>query len=179
MRDSSVRNIALAAMFIALGLVLPLLTGQIPQFGNMLLPMHLPVLLCGLICGPKIGLVVGFILPPLRYMVFGMPPIYPTGLAMAFELATYGLVAGFIYASSKRKTLGLVYSSLIISMILGRVVWGIAQTILLGLGGNTFGFKVFLTSGFINAIPGIILQLVLIPAIMMALEKSSLLKDKN
>ena len=82
-----IRNLVLAAMFVALGLVLPFLTGQVPQIGNMLLPMHLPVLLCGLICGWQYGGVVGFILPPLRYVMFGMPPIFPTGVAMAFELA--------------------------------------------------------------------------------------------
>jgi len=72
-------------MFIAIGLVLPFFTGQIPQIGRMLLPMHIPVFLCGLICGWKYGLMVGFILPLLRYAVFGMPVIFPNGIAMAFE----------------------------------------------------------------------------------------------
>lgn len=177
MRSKSVRNISLSAMFIALGMVLPFLTGQIPQFGSMLLPMHLPVLLCGLICGAAYGGAVGFILPLLRYAVFHMPPIYPVGLAMAFELATYGLVIGFIYSSSKRKTLGLVYSALLISMIFGRVVWGLAQMLLLGLGGKAFSLQMFMAGAFINAVPGIILQLILIPIIMRALESSGLLKE--
>lgn len=82
-------------MFVAIGVVLPFFTGQIPQIGNMLLPMHIPVLLCGLICGWQYGGMVGFILPLLRTMLFGMPVLYPTGIAMAFELAAYGLVIGF------------------------------------------------------------------------------------
>ncbi len=61
----------------------------------MLLPMHIPVLLCGLICGWKYGILVGFILPLLRHTIFGMPILFPTGIAMAFELATYGFVIGF------------------------------------------------------------------------------------
>ena len=68
-----VQNLALSAMFMAIGLVLPFLTGQIPQIGSMLLPMHLPVLLCGLICGWQYGGLVGFVLPLLRYLLFGMP----------------------------------------------------------------------------------------------------------
>ena len=81
------KKLTWSAMFIALGLVLPFLTGQIPQFGNMLLPMHIPVILCGLICGWRYGAIVGFVLPLLRYALFGMPVLFPTGIAMSFELA--------------------------------------------------------------------------------------------
>lgn len=87
-------NLVLAAMFLAIGIVLPFFTGQIPQIGRMLLPMHLPVLLCGLICGWQYGGAVGFVLPILRYALFGMPPM-PNGLAMAFELAAYGIIVGW------------------------------------------------------------------------------------
>ena len=66
MKNSNVKNLALSAMFIAIGQVLPFFTGQIPQIGNMLLPMHIPVLLCGLICGWKYGALVGFTTPLLR-----------------------------------------------------------------------------------------------------------------
>ena len=95
------KDLTLTAMFLALGLVLPFLTGQIPQIGNMLLPMHIPVFLCGLICGWRYGAILGFILPILRNAVFGMPVLFPTGIAMAFELMTYGLVAGFLYGTSR------------------------------------------------------------------------------
>ena len=69
----------------------------------MLLPMHIPVLMCGLICGWGYGGIVGFILPLFRYVLFGMPPIFPTGIAMAFELSTYGIVIGLIYNRYKWK----------------------------------------------------------------------------
>ena len=95
------KNMTLAAMFLAIGLLLPLLTGQIPQIGNMLLPMHIPVFLCGLICGWQYGAVVGLILPLVRYVIFGMPALFPTGIAMSFELMTYGLVAGLLYGLSR------------------------------------------------------------------------------
>ena len=93
------RNLTLSALFLALGYVLPFLTGQIPQFGSMLLPMHIPVFLCGLICGWQYGAVIGFILPLTRCLFFSMPPVY-VAIAMAFELATYGFVAGFLYNRS-------------------------------------------------------------------------------
>jgi len=94
------RKMAISAMLMAVGIVLPIFTGQIPQIGNMLLPMHLPVIVCGLICGWQYGGIVGFLLPLLRYVLFAMPPM-PNGLAMAFELAAYGAISGFLYSRSR------------------------------------------------------------------------------
>lgn len=170
-RSGKIYNLTLAAMFLAIGLVLPVLTGQIRQIGNMLLPMHIPVLLCGLICGWQYGGIVGFILPLLRNVVFGMPPM-PNAVSMAFELMTYGLVIGILYSCSRWKCVVSLYRSMIASMIAGRAVWGIVQMIILGIGGNEFTWKMFMAGAFFNAIPGIILQLVLIPAIMVALNRA-------
>lgn len=172
-KKSKVYNLVLAAMFLALGLVLPLLTGQIPRIGNMLLPMHIPVLLCGLICGWPYGAVVGLICPLLRNMIFGMPPM-PGAISMAFELATYGLVVGLTYGLSKWKCIFSLYRSMLIAMIAGRVVWGIAQMAVMGAQGKGFTFEMFMAGAFLNAIPGIILQLILIPAIMVALDRAKL-----
>ncbi|MCD7741124.1 MAG: ECF transporter S component [Ruminococcus sp.] len=176
---TNIKNISLSAMFLALGLVLPLLTGQIPQIGNMLLPMHIPVLLCGLICGWQYGLTVGFITPLLRSFIFGMPLLYPSAIAMAFELATYGAVIGFLYAHSRWHCVVALYRCLIISMLAGRAVWGAAEVVLLGIKGNAFTFTAFISGAFLTAIPGIILQLVLIPAIMIALDKTGLVLFSN
>lgn len=167
---------ALSAMFLALGLVLPFLTGQIQVIGNMLLPMHIPVLLCGLICGWQYGGAVGFILPILRSVIFGMPVLYPSAIAMAFELAAYGLLIGFFYHRSKWKCIRSLYRSLIFAMIGGRLVWGAAMTVLMGVRGNLFTLSAFWSGAFLNAVPGIILQLVLIPAIMVALDKTKLVR---
>lgn len=168
------RKLTLSAMFLAIGMVLPFLTGQIPQIGNMLLPMHLPVFLCGLTCGWEYGLAVGFLLPLLRSVTFSMPVFYPTAIAMAFELATYGLVAGAIYGHSRWKCMRALYRSLLAAMLAGRIVWGIAQMLLLGIGADGFTWKMFLSGAVFNAVPGIALQLVLIPAIMLALNKTGL-----
>lgn len=179
MKNKKLQNLVLSAMFLGLGLVLPFFTGQIPQIGNMLLPMHLPVILCGFICGWKYGLVVGAITPVLRSAVFGMPPMYPTAIAMAFELAAYGFLVGFLFKNARWQCLKSLYRCLIISMLGGRAVWGFVMTVILGLGENGFTLTAFLTGAFLNAIPGIIAQLILVPAIMLALNKTHLVPFKN
>lgn len=161
-------------MLLGLGLVLPFLTGQIQQIGSMLLPMHIPVLLCGLICGWQYGLAVGFILPLMRSMLFAMPPMVPVAIAMAFELATYGFVVGFLYSHSKWQCVKALYRCMLIAMVAGRIVWGVVEIALLGIGAGGFTFQAFLAGALLNAIPGIILQLVLIPAIMVALNRAKL-----
>ena len=178
------KNLVLPALFLAIGLVLPFFTGQIPQIGQMLLPMHIPVLLCGLICGWQQGAVVGLVLPLLRSALFGAPAFYPMATGMAFELMTYGLVAGLLYSLSKWHCLLALNRSLVLAMLAGRVVWGIVQTIQMGVFGNGFTLQMFLAGAFINAIPGILAQLILIPTIMLALGRTGLVpfkahKDKS
>ena len=174
--SKTTKNLTLSAMFLAIGMVLPFLTGQIPQIGNMMLPMHIPVLLCGVICGWKYGAVLGFILPLIRYMVFGMPVLFPTGMAMAFEMLTYGLVIGLVYSLSRWKCIVSLYRALIAAMISGRLVWAVAQMALLGVSGGAFTMKMFLAGAFFNAVPGIIIQLVLIPAVMVALGRTGMVQ---
>ncbi len=174
--SKTTKNLTLSAMFLAIGMVLPFLTGQIPQIGNMMLPMHIPVLLCGVICGWQYGAALGFILPLIRYMVFGMPVLFPTGIAMAFEMLTYGLVIGLVYSLSRWKCIVSLYRALISAMIAGRVVWAVAQMILLGVSGGAFTMKMFLAGAFLNAVPGIIIQLVLIPAVMVALGRTGMVQ---
>lgn len=168
------KNIALSALFLAIGLVLPFFTGQIPQIGQMLLPMHIPVLLCGLVCGWQGGALVGFVLPLLRSMLFGAPAFYPMATGMAFELMAYGLVAGLLYSLSKWKCLLSLYRSLVAAMLAGRVVWGAVQCIQMGVFGSGFSLQMFLAGAFLNAIPGILAQLILIPLVMLALGRTGL-----
>lgn len=175
----NIKNLTLAAMFLALGLVLPLLTGQIPRIGNMLLPMHIPVFLCGLICGWPYGAAIGLILPYLRYAIFGMPVLFPTGIAMSVELLTYGLVAGFLYSASRWQCVVSLYRSLIAAMLAGRAVWGIAQLLLMGITDSAFTWQMYLSGAFLTAIPGIVLQLILIPAIMIALNRTGLVRFRK
>ncbi|MGI5936088.1 MAG: ECF transporter S component [Oscillospiraceae bacterium] len=157
------KRLVLSAVFTALGLALPFITGGIPLVGNMLLPMHLSVLLCGFACGGGWGLAVGFILPLLRSALFSMPPMW-TAVPMAFELAAYGFVTG---ALSKRlpQNLAGTYIALIAAMLAGRLVWGIVRFIMT-LWGTEFSFALFLSGAFVTALPGIVAQLILIPLLV-------------
>ena len=170
----STRNLTLSGLFLALGLFLPFLTAQIPEIGSRLLPMHIPVLICGFVCGWPYGLAVGLITPVFRSLLFGMPPMFPTAVAMAFELAAYGCLTGLLYRWLPKKGV-YVYVTLIISMILGRIVWGIASLILYNATGTTFNWQVFMTVAFVNAIPGIILQMILVPTLVIALKRARLI----
>ena len=144
---SRTHQLVLAALFLALAFVLPMITGHVPQIGNMLCPMHFPVLLAGFVLGGPWGLALGFIAPLLRSVLFGMPPMFPVAISMAFELATYGLVSG-------------------------RIVWGIVRFVLAGLTGSSFPFSAFLSGALFTAVPGIVAQLVLIPLLLTALQKA-------
>lgn len=167
----SVQRLTASGICLALCLVLPFITGQIPEIGNMLSPMHIPVLLCGFICGWQYGLAVGAIAPVLRYLLFGMPPIFPTGIAMAFELASYGACAGILYRMLSKKTWN-IYVSLAGAMLVGRVVWGAVRFLMALLFHVEFSFAAFLSGAFITAVPGIICHIVLIPALVIGLRKA-------
>lgn len=171
---NNLKKMILSALFLALGLIMPFLTGQIPEIGGMLLPMHIPVLICGFICGWRYGLLVGFITPLLRCLLFGMPP-FLTAVAMAFELATYGAATGFFY-QKLQKNKARIYLSLLIAMIAGRLVWGVVSILLYGVNRNAFTWQIFIAGALLNAIPGIILQIILIPALVLALEKAGVMK---
>ncbi len=171
--NGQIKNMVVAALMLALAYLLPNFTGNIPQIGSMLLPMHLPVLLCGFLCGGPWGAAVGFVAPLLRSALVGMPPMFPTAVSMAFELAAYGFVSGFLYRRLP-KTLGGIYASLIGAMLCGRVVWGVVRALLTLAGNNSFTFSAFLAGAFTTAIPGIVLQLVAIPVVVVALQKAKL-----
>lgn len=164
------QKMVLSAMFMALGLVLPFLTAQVPQIASMLLPMHIPVLLCGYVCGWQYGLVVGAVTPLLRSFLFAVPVMFPGAVAMAFELAVYGMMTGIFYRLFPRK-IWSIYASLLIAMVSGRIVWGAVRMTIAGITGNAFTWKLFLAGALTQAVPGIILQLVLIPILVMAMRK--------
>ena len=174
MNSTQLRKITYSALYMAIALILPFVTGQIPEIGAMLCPMHIPALLCGFMCGWPWGVAVGFISPLLRSVMFGMPAMFPAAIAMAFELAVYGGMAGLLYSRLPRKK-WMIYAALLISMIAGRVVWGAVQALLAGLSGNSFTWTLFLTGAVINAIPGIIMQLVLIPVLVVTMDKAGLM----
>lgn len=170
-RKSNVLLLVTSAICLALCMVLPFLTGQIQQIGNMLCPMHIPVLLCGFLCGPAYAAAVGAVAPLLRFMLFGMPKLFPTGVAMCAELAAYGFLAGALSARLPKRPAS-VYIALIGAMIGGRIFWGVVMALLMGASGGAFTLSAFVAGAFINAVPGIILHIVLIPVIVLALERA-------
>ena len=176
MKNPHLVKLVYAAVCLALCLVLPFLTGQIPQIGDMLCPMHLPVLLCGFLCGWQYGLIVGAIAPVLRSAIFTMPQMFPTAAAMTFELAAYGALAGVFYRIFPKKP-QYIYASLILAQIGGRLVWGPVRYFFTGLAGKEFPIEAFFAGAFVNAYPGIIAQIILVPLIVFAMKKARLLPE--
>lgn len=175
---SFMRKLILTGMLLGLGYVLPFLTGQIPQFGSMLLPMHLPVLICGFACGGPWGLLLGLVLPVTRSLIFGMPPLLPTAVVMSLELAAYGFFSGWIYRRVGRRPVAIL-PALLLAMLLGRIVWGLAQFgyALLFTPNTPFTWPMFLAGAFVRAWPGIVLQIVVVPLIVLALQRARLIDE--
>ncbi len=171
----SPRALVYASVCLALALALPFLTGQIPKIGSALSPMHIPILLCGYLCGGPLAALVGFAAPLLRTALFSMPP-FPVNVSMAFELAAYGYFSGWLYHKLPKNTPNL-YISLISAMVLGRLVWGAAQWVIFGLTDRTFTLALFWAGAFVNAIPGILCHILLIPLLVMALRKAGQLPE--
>ena len=168
-------NIVLSSLFLGLAYIFPFFTGQIPEIGSMLCPMHIPVILCGFICGWKYGLVVGFIAPFLRSFTLGMPPLFPTAFSMSFELSAYGLMAGLLYNNILNKVIKkqeiVIFVTLIISMLIGRLIYGSIMFILMGFEQVQYSLDLFWAGTIIGSMPGIILQIILIPIIILIYEK--------
>ncbi len=177
-KQNYILKIVLVGLFLAIAFVLPFLTGQIPQIGAMLCPMHIPVLLAGFICGWPWGLFVGFVAPLLRSLTLGMPVLFPQAVCMAFELATYGAISGLMHKILPKKKI-FIYLSLIIAMLVGRGVWGLAMLTAMNVSGGSFAFSAFLAGAFVNAIPGIVIQLVLVPVLVMVLDNPKVLNLKK
>lgn len=164
--NEKTKNLVWAALFLAIGIIIPYIFHATSLPGQIFLPMHIPVLLCGVILGKRYGLIIGILLPFINSALLGMPPIFPTGVAMALELATYGVITGLLYKDKKLN----IFVSLIGAMVIGRIVSGVVNYILLTVGGNGFVFTAFLTTTFVKAIPGIIIQIILIPVVLKAIE---------
>ena len=173
---TSIKRSIITAMLIAAGIVLPVVFHMIPAgvAARTLLPMHIPILLAGLIVGPFYGFFAGLITPLLSSMTTGMPAPGLTVYRMMVELSVYGMVAGFAmrYIRTKRMTVDM-YVSLIIAMIIGRVAAGFFGAIVL-FGGGTFALSVWVAGYFTTSVPGIVIQLIIIPTIVITLEQAGL-----
>ena len=170
------RKIVITAMLIAVGVVLPLAFHSIPRAGSILLPMHIPVLLAGLICGPFFGLVSGLITPLLSSITTGMPPAGFVVYSMMIELSIYGLVAGIAMRliHTGRSSFDL-YISLGAALIVGRVVAGIAQALVFFSGEGGYTIMLWVTSYFVTSLPGLVIQILFVPSMVMALERERII----
>ena len=173
MRSTTTRNLIFTALCIAIGLLLPQLVKVVPVAypGAVLLPMHIPVLVCGFLCGWRYGAVSGIITPMLASLLTGMPPLFPNAVSMMFELAAYGLLTGLLYKLTNRK----IFLTLIGAMLGGRIVLGLVNALLFSIANNVYGLAIFISGAFITALPGIIIQLILVPIIIRSLERAKLI----
>ncbi len=171
MKTSHIKNITICAMCIALCYVLPVAFHAI-GLGSMLSPMHIPVLLCGLVCGGFYGAVCGILGPVLSSLLSGMPPMLML-TRMIPELLTYGLIAGICIRYIRvGHSAADVYISLIAAMIAGRIVGGIASVIFFTVTTGAYSFSLWFASYFAEAIPGIVVHLVLVPLLVFGLQQA-------
>ena len=165
-RKGLTRDLVVTGLLIAMGLILPTIFHAFNMGGTVFLPMHIPVLLCGLLIGRKYGFWSGLITPLLSSILTGMPPLFPVAFTMSIELATYGYVTGVL----RKKT--NIYVALIGAQIIGRIVATLSNFIILGMVGKPFVFSTYLTGVFVTALPGILLQIILVPAAIIIIEKA-------
>ena len=179
----NIRRMVYAALFLALAMILPFITGQIQAIGQLISPLHIPALICGLVCGWPTGLAVGILSPLLRALLFNMPPFPNAALPMAFECGAYGLLTGLLYPLflrlyHKENHLPAILTALVIAMIGGRIIGGAAKAALLAFGiigsQSPFTFAVFFASYFTSTAPGAAIHIVLVPAVVLAMEKAKL-----
>ncbi len=168
MKNKTVK-LVYCGIFIAAGFILPFLTMQNRALGQMLCLMHIPVFICGFICGPFYGALCGFLIPLMRSLLLGMPLLFPDAVNMAFELCAYGALSGIFYKALPKK-LPMMYLCLILSMLGGRVIYGLISFVTYSLSGLPFSFEVYLGAAFVTPWMGIILQLVIIVPIIVAIK---------
>lgn len=173
---TSVKKSIITAVCIALCVVLPQAFHAIPNAGTIYCPMHIPVLLCGLVCGWSYGLLCGIAGPLLSSLITGMPPaaILPS---MIVECAAYGVISGLLMQKvHTKKVYPDLYISLLVAMLGGRIISGIAKALIFSAG--SYSMTAWVTGSFITSLPGIIVQLAFIPSIVYALMKARLIPSR-
>ncbi len=173
-KRKSLTNMILCAMFIATGILLPLVTANNPQLGKTICPMHIPVFICGAVCGWQWGMAAGIITPLLRAVIFPSPLLYPDAISMAFELATYGLIIGLLLKllSGKTDRVASIYISLTAAMVVGRVVLAFARFALYGMfGGAAYTWATWVSVSVVGALPALVIQFAIIPPVIYAFGK--------
>lgn len=173
---SNVKKSIITAVCIALCYVIPLMFHGIQNAGSIFCPMHIPVFICGLICGWQYGLLCGIAGPALSSALSGMPPvaILPS---MMVELAVYGTAAGLMMKLVRTKsTYADLYISLIVAIVCGRVLAGLAKALIFARG--SYSMSAWIAGSVVTSWPGTVIQLVFIPTIVFALMKSYLIPER-
>lgn len=165
------RKIVVTSFFVCIGVILPTIFHSFNMMGNVFLPMHIPVLICALICKERWGTICGFLVPIISSILTGMPPIFPVAIVMGFELACYGFLLPKLLNKYN------IYISLIIALSLVRVVSCIINFILLGVVPSYTALYTFIIGLFITALPGILIQIILIPIIYKFFIKRGLINE--
>lgn len=172
---SSIKRMTMAAVCTALCVVLPIAFHSIPDAGSVFLPMHIPVLICGMICGWPYGLICGLMGPMLSSALTGMPPVAFLP-AMMVECGVYGLVSGLMLKVLRTKsTYADLYIALVVAMLAGRVVSGIAKALIFTPG---LAMSAWVTASFVTALPGIVIQLVFLPSVVFTLMKARVIPQR-
>ena len=164
-------KLVMAGLFLCIGILLPFITAHAFGIsGNIFLPMHIPVFLCGFLCGPLMGGICGLVLPVFNSVLTGMPVFFPNAILMTVELFLYGFISSVVYKLLKRgKKLFRIYISLIIAMIIGRIASGATAWLILMLGAKLFKYSI--AANLITGIPGIIIQLIIVPILISVFQK--------
>lgn len=164
------QRLTLTAMFCVLGVLIPMVFHAFGIAGQIFLPMHIPVLLCGFLCGAAYGGICGVTCVLASSLMTGMPVLYPNGVAMTFELCAYGALSGLLFPRLYKKLplSAAVYAALLPVMLIGRGIAGAVNALVYPTVGLAFTGKVFLTASFVTGLPGIVLQFILIPVCVAA-----------
>lgn len=174
---TSSKRVTLCAVCIALCYALPIAFHAV-ALGGILSPMHIPVLLCGLVCGGASGFLCGILGPVLSSLLSGMPPVLML-VRMIPELCAYGLVGGIAMKHIRTgRAAGDVYVSLILAMIAGRIVGGIATAIFFTVTSGVYSVALWFASYFAESVPGIVAHLILVPVLVLALRKARLIPNR-
>lgn len=166
----NVKLFVLAIILGVLGVLLPWFFGGVRIFGMGLLPMEFPVLLCGMICGAGYGGVVGAVVPILYALIFNTMSVYPLGVATVAELCAFGVLCGVLYKVMRQN----VFVSLLLAMFSGRTVFAVVYYYLLRSEGVIYTAERFINGEFLNVLPGIAIQIIFIPLIVLILNKTGI-----
>ena len=173
-----IKIITLSGALIALAMVLPFLTGAIPEIGNALSPMHIPAFLAGALLGPFMGGAVAAACPILRSLIFGAPQLFPRAVSMSIELLGYAVSFGILLKIFPKRV-GYTYAALVISMIVGRIFGGASKLMLIALGAmDGYSLSLFISGYFIESLPGAVLHIITVPPVLLAARRAGIY-EKN